>query len=146
METLFDSDRAEYEHTKTFDANERKSKMIEMRENGFTYQEIGEAFNISKQRVYSIIGGQLKNYHKTITVEQCVYPNLRKWMNDNCITRTEMCRRLYGNSHPVLVQTVVNFLKGKTNNIRKSMIDKYLSVTGLTYEELFERRSDNEQR
>lgn len=118
--------------------HERKAKMIEMHKNGMTYEDIGKAFNLSKQRVYSIIGGNSKNRFKMITKEDCIFPNLRRWMNDNRITREELCRRIFRNNHPVNKTQINEFLKGKHRDIRKSTIDKYLSVTELTYEQLFE--------
>jgi hypothetical protein len=127
--------------------NERKAKMIEMRNKGFTYHEIGKAFNLSSQRIFMIIGGQLKSHFKEITSQDCIHPNLRKWMNDNRITRMELCRRINGNNHPENYQRIRNFLIGKTQKATKSTIDRYLLVTGLSYEELFETEGDRyEQR
>jgi predicted DNA-binding protein YlxM (UPF0122 family) len=37
------------------EANERKTKMIEMMNNGCSYSEIGKAFNLSRQRVFQIL-------------------------------------------------------------------------------------------
>lgn len=118
-------------------SKERKAEMIEMRENGYTYHEIGKAFGISRQRVQTLIGGQMKSHFRRTTPEDCIYPNLRKWMNDNRITRAELCRRLYGDTHPNNRAKCCEFLKGINQRASKRTIDKYLSVTGLTYEELF---------
>lgn len=121
---------------------ERTRQMIGMRKKGSTYEDIGKAFNISKQRVYSLIGDQVKNRFKEITSESCVYPNLRKWMNDNRITRAKLCEMLYGNRHPVNRNYISSFLKGNTQRVTRETIDKYLMVTGLTYEELFETKGE----
>ena len=117
---------------------ERKNKMIELYKEGLTYQEIGEKFNVSRQRVYQMIGGHIRDYFKPITSEECIYPNLRKWMNDNRVNRPELCRRLYGHTHPNLSLMVNHFLKGSIRQLSKITIDKYINVTGLTYEELFD--------
>lgn len=124
------------------EANERKAKMIEMHNNGFSYVEIGEAFNLSRQRVFQIIGAQTRYRIKAISPTECIYPKLRKWMNDNGITRAELGRMVFNNNHPQSHTNVGIFLKGRSKDIRKSTIDKYLSVTGLTYEELFETEGD----
>lgn len=118
-------------------SKERTAKMVEMRENGSTYQEIGKAFGLSRQRVCQMIGGQVRSHFKKITPEDCIYPILRKWMNDNHITRADLCRRLYGNTHPKNSSRCRAFLKGINQEAKKNTIDKYLMVTGLTYEELF---------
>lgn len=117
---------------------ERKAQMEKMLQNGATYSEIAAAFNLSRQRVFSIIGGRLENHFKEITAEECVYPNLRKWLNENRVTRAELCRRLTGgNTHPKTYSSVLAFCRGKTTRTPKQTIDKYLLVTKLTYEELF---------
>ena len=127
---------------KSNNANERKAKMIEMKKNGVTYAEIGKTFNLSKQRVYSIIGGQFKAYYRELTPEDCIYPNVRKWLNDNRISRAELCRRVYGSNNSNARTSNHNFLTGKARDMRKSTIDKYLKATGLTYEELFETEGE----
>lgn len=128
-----------YSYLKILDRDERKPQMIEMRKNGSTYQEIANTFHLSKQRVCQIIGGSLKSHFKEISSEDCIYPNLRKWMNDNRITKAGLCRRIYGHGHAVCQGYVADFLRGRKPNTTKGTIDKYLIATGLTYEELFER-------
>lgn len=123
-------------------ANERKEQMLRMKMDGATYEEIGKEFNLSKQRIHMIIGKQSKGHFKWMSKERCVYPNLRKWINDNQVSVAEFCRRLYGNSHPENHYRVSRFLKGYSKEIQKGTIDKYLMVTGLTYEKLFEMEGD----
>lgn len=123
--------------------NERKIKMLDMKKNGATFEEIGKAFNISKQRVAQIIGGQIKSHFKEISPDACVYPYLRKWMNDNKITKAELTRRLYGNTCPNNQRFVRGILRGSNRGVNKTIIDKWLTVTGLTYEKLFERDESN---
>lgn len=65
----------------------RKAEMIAMHETGIPYKAIGEAFGISKQRVYQIIGNDSPGYFKTMAKEDCIYPNLRKWLNENRLTK-----------------------------------------------------------
>ena len=126
--------------------HERTTKMLEMSKSGISYDEIGKTFDISKQRVCSLIGGQLKHHFRPISPESCVYPNLRKWMNDNHVSNSELSRRLYGNTSGTNQEAIRYFLRGKGRDTRKSVIDKYLAITGLTYEELFETEgTDNEQ-
>ncbi len=122
---------------------ERKAQMEKMLQNGATYSEIAAAFGISRQRAYSIIGGRKENHYKKITAEDCVYPNLRKWLNENRVTRAELCRRLTGSTHPKPYTKVLNFCRGNTSRATKQEIDKYLRVTGLTYEELFATEAGN---
>lgn len=96
--------------------DERKQAMIKMHESGMTYAEIGAFMGISKQRVYQLIGDTRKGCHKPITKEQCVYAGIRKYMNENKISRMMLVR----------------------------MIDKILKATGLTYEYAFKKDGDND--
>ena len=116
----------------------KKTEMIKMREAGMTYENIGKAFGISKQAVFAAIGGDVRKRFKPITSEDCIYPNLRKWMNDNRVTRSELCRKFFGNTNPVCHHNVSKFMRGTNGGATKHTIDRYLAVTGLTYEELFE--------
>lgn len=116
---------------------EREAQMIKMKQNGATYRELATTFGISRQRVFSIIGGQFQNHFKEITADECVYPKLRQWLNENRITRAELCRMLAGNTHPRSYSSVLDFCRGNTSRITKQVIDRYLLVTKLTYEELF---------
>lgn len=117
----------------------RKAEMIKMRESGATYKDIGEAFGISRQAVFQHIGGMVRGgYFKTLSANDCIYPNLRKWMNDNHMSRSKLCRAMFGNTLPSNQHHISNFLRGKNSGATKHTIDKYLTVTGLTYEELFE--------
>ena len=111
-------------------------QMANMRDSGKTYQEIAEKFNISKQRVYQIIGSNGPKFFRHITATGCIYNGVRQWMNDNKVSITEMTRRLYGNYSPVNFNRVRNKLNGSAS-ITKKYIDKILEITGLTYEVAF---------
>ena len=106
---------------------------------GMTMREIATKHGLSHQRVHQIIGGKtknVKNWFKEITPEMCIYPNLRNWMNDNRITRAELCRRIWGYTQTNLHMRVSAYLTGETAP-HKNTIDKLIEVTGLSYEELF---------
>ncbi len=104
---------------------------------GKTYEEIGTEFGISKQRVYQLIGGEMK--HKVVIPEErCIYPNLRLWMNENNVSVNKLCRTMYdGRLEPERTEVLRKALKG--SNCTKNTIDRILKATGLTYEEAFGR-------
>lgn len=106
------------------------------REKGMTYREIAEKHGVSYQCVAHACGKynpERFQYHKE---EAVVFPNLRKWMNDNKISNAELLRRLgyktYGNAYFSWLRYILN---GR-NEMKKSTIDKLLAITGMTYEEL----------
>ena len=120
---------------------EHKEEMLEMKKNGMTYQQIGDVFGLSRQRVFAIIGGTVKHLHRPITKEQCVYDGLRNWLNENKISRTYFCRMCNGIFHGGAYARFKYALMGA--NITKQTIDRILSVTGLSYEVAFERSNNN---
>lgn len=115
--------------------------MRSYRAQGMTYEQIGEKVGLSKQRVFQLVGGgtdRAKKHFRTITEEQCVYPNIRKWMNENSVSKAEFSRKVFGTAHPKTMSLLCGWLSGK-GYPSKHNIDKLIEVTGLTYEELFKK-------
>jgi hypothetical protein len=115
---------------------EKRSEMENLRELGYTYQQIGEMYGVSKQRVYQIIGKSNEKYFRYKDENSVVFVGLRDWMNENKVSINALCRKIYRNAHPVLVSKVINWLNGK-NDIKLSVVKKILEVTGLTFEQAF---------
>lgn len=111
--------------------------MIEMHEKGMNYTDIGKEFGLSRQRVYQLIGGGCKNHFQGIKPENCVYEEIRKYLIENKISIAEFSRRIYGDNHSEHRLRLVRVLKG--SDAHKSVIDRILIVTGLTYEQAFKR-------
>ena len=115
-----------------------REEMQELRNNGYTYIQIAEIGGVSKQRVFQLIGKTSARFVKPITEANCIYPNLRNWMNNNHISRMELVRQMYGEVLPQAYGRVRAFLNGDVHmHINKYMLDRILKVTGLTYEQLF---------
>ncbi len=115
---------------------ERDKQMIEMRKNGATYQQIAEAFGVSRQRIAFLLGKNKESQFRTITEKQCAYTGIRNWLNTNKISMTELVRRIYGVYHAERRWWLGKYLT-KQSDIKKTVIDKILEVTGLTYEQAF---------
>lgn len=105
------------------------------RASGKSVKEIAEKYGVSHQAV-SNATAKRNGYFKHYTEENCVYPNLRKWLNDNRVTRSEFVRRMGLPPHPNSNTRISAYFAGK-NHPSKKIIDKLLEVTGMTYEELF---------
>lgn len=112
----------------------RKEKMIELRKQGMTYEEIAKEVGTSRQRVYQIIGGSHRR-NKAYTEEYCVYTGLRNWLNEHDVGVAQLVRSMYGEYHPTLFERVKSVMRGR--DCRKSIIDRVLMATGLTYEQAF---------
>ena len=116
---------------------------LEERLKGKTYQEIATQFGVSYQAVAMAIGKHHPGHFKPVTHKQCVYPNLRRWLNENKVSQAEFLRRIGKAIGGRNYEKVRCWLSGKSYP-RKQDIDLMLKITGLTYEELFYREEDDE--
>lgn len=108
------------------------------RERGMTYREIADKYGVSKQNVAQACGKMRDNWFKPYTSDEVVYPNLLRWLNENRISRSEMLRRM-GQAWGVAHQgDLTRWFRGASYP-QKRTIDKLIEVTGLSYEELWER-------
>lgn len=67
---------------KTPESQQRMAEMQHMRDCGFTLQQIGDQYGISRERVRQIVN----NIHKKKSpcgVKNICYPNVKKWALDN---------------------------------------------------------------
>ena len=108
----------------------------EERAKGLTYKQIAEKYGVSKQNVAQCCCQDNAKHFRVWTAETCVYPNVRKWLNDNKITKAELIRRMGVRVHSNPVAVIGGYLRGYSYP-PKQTIDKLLSVTGLTYEKFF---------
>ena len=104
------------------------------RDAGETYDAIAKRFGVSRQAVWSNLNVKRKPW-QDITLAECIYPNLRGWMNDNRVSVPELAKRVTGDRDGG-ARSVRKWIAGYMNPNKKN-IDKLLSVTGLTYEEMF---------
>ena len=119
----------------------KKDRMKLMRESGMKHREIAEVFGVSKQYVADVCGKCDPAYFVPIGSE-CIYPNLRKWMNDNKVSRREFMKRMGLTPHTNNNERFCRCLRGEYQP-PKPYIDKLLMVTGFTYETLFDGGTNN---
>ncbi len=120
--------------------SERKKEMRALREQGLKHREIAERFGVSHQYVAMVCGTCDPRYYIHIG-DECVYPNLRNWMNENKISRKELLRRIGVEPLANNYSRLNKYLRGEAQP-RKPWIDKMLEVTGMTYEVMFWRAED----
>lgn len=116
---------------------ERNECMREMHLQGITYADIGRQFGISRQRVFQLIGGADKPKFVGVKPDSCVYVGLRNYLISNRISINELTRRAYGECKPNFSAHIATALKG--GEVRKSVIDRILNATSLTYEQAFSK-------
>lgn len=120
---------------------ERYLQMIEDRKSGMTLEAIAQKHGVCRTRVSQILG----RYHVTNfqPVQDCPYPNLAKWMNENQISRSELTQRLYGNGSSNNVYRVREYISGRLDP-PKRFIDKLLKVAGMSYEVMFAKEENHD--
>ena len=110
--------------------------MFSMRLEGFTLLEIGEKYGISKERVRQLLSDAAGGRNRVIR-KNYVFPNIENWMYEKDIMQDEIAKEC-GRSQ---------------NNVSSILIGKYkpsfdfisavLRMSGMTFEEAFQRREDN---
>lgn len=116
---------------------DRVSEMINDRRAGMTYEQIGEKHGVSRQRVGQLIGKSNKYCFRVIKENGCKFVNLRRWMNENHISRNELARMMGYCPSGETMNRIRSYLSG-TNDPPKAYIDKMIEATGMDYQTLFE--------
>lgn len=106
------------------------------RQQGKTYRQIAQMYGVSPQAVAAACASYAPGHFKPYTEAEVIYPKLRKWLNDNEVSRNEFARRMGLVPYTKNCYRVSAYFRGR-NYPLKETIDVMLRVTGLTYEELF---------
>jgi hypothetical protein len=114
---------------------EQRAKALEMRYSGATYQEIGDSLGVSHQRAYQLVNCQYRGRFKRI--KDCIYPNLKNWMNENRIGKGDLVVLMGFTRQPENQHRLTRIMKGQQNP-NKEWIDRLIKATGIPYEKLFE--------
>ena len=124
----------------------RADEYLELRAQGKTCREIAELYGVTTQAVSQVIaqngtGIGFRAFNETA----CIYPNLRRWLNENKVSRQQLARLIGLVSYHYSANRVAGWLKGETDP-PKWAIDKLLQLTGLTYEKLFHQEKTEEDK
>lgn len=115
-----------------------KERCLQLEAQGYNRKQIAEAVGVTRQRVYQILGTAEKGFFKPITEQGCIYPNWRKWMNDNKVSVPAFSRLMGMDSASRDYGLIKRWMRGD-NFPLKFNIDKIIEITGLSYEELFSK-------
>ena len=126
----------------------RKAEMLRMRQEGYTLEEIGKKFGVSKQWVYNMVGKGQK--HRAM-VEKIIYKGIYElFVNDPKMSLHKLVRIARGKPDGQdcisrnETERYRRFLTGRTDAMIISTwnINNILKYTGKTYEEVFELRTE----
>lgn len=106
------------------------------RQQGKTYRQIAQMYGVSPQAVAAACASYAPGHFKPYTETEVIYPKLRKWLNDNEVSRNEFVRRMGLTTYARHNSSVGDYFRGRKYPLKET-IDVMLRVTGLTYEELF---------
>lgn len=116
-------------------------QMFEMRLDGFSLEEIGQHFGITRQRVQQILGDKPVKYGRPVS--KCVFPGIVKFLCKHNLSVRQFGTNLgySGNS-----LTIYHKLWG-INKFTMPEIKKILAYTGMTFEEAFgEEKNHTEEK
>ena len=112
------------------------------RDLGMSYPEIARKYGVSHQAVAQACARRGIGHFKEYTPAEVVYPNLRRWLNDNKVARSEFARGIDRIPNGATSSDISNWFRGETYPQKRS-IDKILAYTGLTYEVLFAQEGED---
>lgn len=107
----------------------KKEQIIEMRNQGMTFQAIANKWGCSKQYVQEVC--KKAGVKGTFHFRKCIYPNIRNWALKNCVSNKEFHKRC----GYVKQDNLFRFLRHETIDMKR--IKKILAVTGMTFEQAF---------
>lgn len=112
-------------------SDEEINKIPEMRKQGYTIKEIAKELHVSKSVICELAPKGINN-RKPEYQAKYKYPNIKRWIAKNKVPARKLAKRL-----EIPESTLRAYMQGKVD-IRKSVIDKILEITGMSYEQAFE--------
>lgn len=127
---------------------ERAKQMLCLRQQGKTYQEIGDLFGVTRQRVYDIINHEHKYKGRlrksTYDIEKIKYKGLYElFKKDLTLTTYKLGKIIFGkeNISSSYRSKIIPLLeKEKEVNLKIKQIKNLIEYSGMTFEELFQER------
>ena len=119
-----------------------RDELLQMRNEGKTYEEIAKEFGVTRQAVWGYLGQKRRN--------QSIYDNipfqgLYEIFRDNPgLTINRFVLQALHKNDKTTQARYWNLLTRKEAAFKISEIKKILEHTGLTFEQLFAERTDNE--
>ena len=115
----------------------RYEEMKALREQGMTHQQIADACGALVRYVSRLLAEYDPRHFQAFSKSRCIYVNLRKWLNSNKVSISELARRTGRVPYAGTVLRICERLKGEIKWSDRE-IERFCDVTGLTAEKLLE--------
>jgi transcriptional regulator with XRE-family HTH domain len=119
----------------------KKEEILNLTDEGYNFSEIAKKCGVTRQYVSLVLCGTELSDFRRLDETKCVFPKFVEWWNRNRMTYPKFFARMGMSYHTTNVDRLKKYMYGKRNPT-KGYIDKLISATGLTYEEIFYREGD----
>lgn len=109
----------------------RTLEMVRMRKDGHTLEEIAQAYGISRQRVFQIIGKTFRG-----DLDKIKRVHLRKFFEETEISIRKFATLVFGACDEIYSLKIRRFLESNDVHFTFRQIIKMCEITGLSFEEL----------
>lgn len=122
-------------------------QIIALYKSGTSASDIAQKYKISRQRVYQILGGDVKkirNSRRNAALETTPYVNLKAWLerrDTECYT--SFIVDVFGGTNPVTMRRMEAVLSGSSHvPLTIRTIRKMEEVTGMSFDQIFFREDE----
>lgn len=108
---------------------EEKIDMFSMRLDGYTLQEIGDKYGVTREavrRMFAVVCCE-----SGIVRKRYIYPNIADWMREKRMTQTALCKEVG------MAQNTVSAIMTGKQNPNFSFVQAILRLTGMSFDEAF---------
>lgn len=113
---------------------DQKVKAYRMRLNGASLEECAKKFGVSREYIRQITPPVETHARRRSNYETCIYPKIKEWLYQNRYSYSAFSKLL-----DYSTMSVYNALTGKVVP-SKTLIDKILDATEMSYEEAFKTK------
>ena len=110
---------------------EEKIDAFTMRLNGYTLQEIGDKYGLTRERIRQMFAAVTTE--SGISRKNYIYPNISDWMIDNNVSQYDLCKKL-----GCTQTTISSYLTGRKHP-SFAFINLMLELTKMPYEVVFSK-------
>ena len=106
------------------------------RELGLTYRQIAAKYGVSVHTVQYTLNKCGTKTFRCFQPDEVIYPNLRNWLNENQVTKTEFAKLMSKGKHTNYHKQIKKWLNGEVVPTKKIIV-LFEDVTGMPFGTLF---------